>query len=130
MTTKEHIKHWLDSAEYDLLVSESLFQAGHYSWCLFIGHLVLEKTLKALFVQSAKNEIPPKIHNLLKLAELSQIKLTEEQLNLFADINRFHIEGRYTEYKNEINKIATKDFSILYIQKIKEQHLWLKSLIT
>ncbi|MBU1262965.1 HEPN domain-containing protein [bacterium] len=31
-------------------VAETLFQNKKYDWCLFIGHLVLEKILKAFYV--------------------------------------------------------------------------------
>ena len=71
MTKAEHIKYWLDSAEHDLETSDALFEAGKYDWALFLGHLVLEKTLKAIYVQNNENRIPPKLHNLVRLAELS-----------------------------------------------------------
>ncbi|NOX87231.1 MAG: HEPN domain-containing protein [Chlorobi bacterium] len=41
-----------------------MYHSKRYSWALFIGHLMIEKLLKAYFVQ--KNEsYPPYIHNLL-----------------------------------------------------------------
>ena len=49
LTIEEQIKYWIDLAEQDLFVAESLFINKHHSWCLFIGHLVLEKTLKAFY---------------------------------------------------------------------------------
>ncbi|MBM2813472.1 MAG: hypothetical protein HW421_234 [Ignavibacteria bacterium] len=129
MTIPEHIEHWLDGAEYDLKAAESLFNNGYYSWCLFIGHLVLEKTLKAIYIQSTNNIVPPKIHNLLKLAELSNLELTHEQAKFFADANRFQIEARYTEFKIELYKIATEEFAKNNFNKIKENYKWLKSQI-
>lgn len=68
MTKDEHIDYWLKSADRDLSVAESLFQAKKHDWCLFVGHLVLEKTLKAIFVDNNENKVPPKTHNLVKLA--------------------------------------------------------------
>jgi len=58
MKIDEHIKYWLDSAAHDLDVAESLFESGKYDWCLFIGHLVLEKVLKALLVYKTNNRHP------------------------------------------------------------------------
>jgi len=53
MNVEEHVKYWLDSAENDLDAAEKLFSAAKYDWCLFIGHLVVEKTLKhILFIQT------------------------------------------------------------------------------
>jgi len=32
---------------------QSLLENRHYTWALFVGHLVLEKLLKALYVKNA-----------------------------------------------------------------------------
>ncbi|OGV22888.1 MAG: hypothetical protein A2475_10420 [Ignavibacteria bacterium RIFOXYC2_FULL_35_21] len=54
MKIEEHINYWIDAAESDLQVAERLFIMGDYNWCLYIGHLVLEKILKAHFVNDNK----------------------------------------------------------------------------
>lgn len=82
MTKEEHIKFWLGGAGHDLEAAESLFESQKYDWCLFLAHLVLEKTLKAYFVFQ-NDSVPPKTHNLVKLAEQSCIQLTEEQRLFF-----------------------------------------------
>lgn len=43
MTVKEQIEYWIKTADHDLKTAEHLFDNGYYMWCLFIGHLVLEK---------------------------------------------------------------------------------------
>lgn len=129
MTKEEHINYWLNSADHDLESSESLFHAGKYSWSLFIGHIVIEKGLKALFVSRSDNKIPPKIHNLVKLAEILEIPLNESQKMLLDEINDFNIEARYPEFKNEFYKTCTRDFAENYLQKIRELYQWLKSRI-
>ena len=45
MDLKEHIHYWLASAAHDLATAETLFQYKHYDWCLFLGHLTIEKML-------------------------------------------------------------------------------------
>jgi HEPN domain-containing protein len=128
MTNEEHINYWLNGAEHDLEAADSLFKSAKYDWCLFIGHLVLEKALKAHFV-SANKKVPPKTHNLLKLAEQSELELTEDKKLFFAEVNDFNLEARYPDYKNEFYKNCTKDFAKEYFAKIKENFNWLKSLI-
>jgi HEPN domain-containing protein len=71
----EHIDYWIDTAEDDLETAESLLQNGYYTWSLFIGHLVLEKILKANWVKFNQNSNHPRIHNLLKLAQESGIEI-------------------------------------------------------
>lgn len=129
MTIDEHIKHWTDGAKDDLDSAFEIFNLGRYNWALFIGHLALEKLLKAIYILNSGNTIPPKIHNLLKLAELSNINLSIEQSRFFANLNRCQIEARYIEQKKELYKIATKEFTLDYLEKIKEQYQWLKQLI-
>jgi HEPN domain-containing protein len=129
MTQEEHIKYWLDSAEHDLDASQSLFESGKYDWSLFIGHIVLEKVLKALFVKNNENKIPPKIHNLVRLTELSSLNLDDEKKFILDKINDFNLEVRYPEYKNEFYKICTKEFTEEKINQINELYKWLRSLI-
>ena len=129
MKIKEHINYWIDSAANDLTAAEQLFQSGKNDWCLFIGHLVIEKTLKACFVAKNENKIPPKTHNLLKLAELSKLELTIEQKIFLDEVNDFNLDVRYPEYKREFYKICTREFTEDYFGKIKEFAQWLKSLI-
>lgn len=75
MEIKQQITYWLESAAHDLEVAETLFRNQKYDWCLFIGHLVLEKVLKAFYVRD-KREAPPWIHNLVRLAENTKLSLT------------------------------------------------------
>ena len=128
MTHDEHLKFWLNSAEDDLESAIDVQKSGRYNWSLFIGHLALEKILKALYVQATVNSVPPKIHNLLKLAELSNTELSQEQQEFFAEVNRFHFAGRYPDFKEDFKKIATPEFTSEYLSKIKDYFKWLKSL--
>lgn len=107
MTIQEHIEYWTDSADNDLKTADALFETGNYSWTLFISHLILEKALKAHYVKSNNNAIPPKIHNLSRLAELTDLMLDEETEEFHVKANKFNIEGRYPQYKNEFYKLYT-----------------------
>ena len=73
--------------------------------------------------------MPPKTHNLVKLAEKTTIPLNAE-LKLFLDeVNDFNLEVRYPEYKQEFYKICTKKFAEEYLNRIKEHYTWIKSLL-
>lgn len=126
MTISEHIKYWIDSADHDFDTSITLFEAGKYDWSLFVGHLVLEKLLKAIYVQNNDNKIPPKLHNLVRLVEISKIDIDEEKKIILDKINDFNIEVRYPEYKNEFYKLCTKEFAEENLNKIKELYKWIK----
>ena len=127
MKERDHIEYWIKSAESDLRAADALFESAKYDWCLFIGHLVLEKALKAIFVFKNDNKNPPRIHNLVKLAELSFLDLSDEE-NLFLDeVNDFNIATRYPDYKQEFYKMCTKEYAGSYFVRVKEFFEWLKS---
>ncbi len=127
MTLEEHIAYWIESADNDLSTAESNFETKHYDWCLFIGHLVLEKSLKALYAQNNNNETPPKIHNLFRLSQLALIKISEETENFLIEVNKFQMEARYPQSKKEFYKLCTEDYALEKFNKIKETYSWLKS---
>ncbi|MDW7709694.1 MAG: HEPN domain-containing protein [Deferrisomatales bacterium] len=62
MTREQLIDYWLASADEDLRASESLFQNGHDAWALFLGHLVIEKLLKAVYVKLVDENVP-RVHD-------------------------------------------------------------------
>ena len=65
---KQKLKyHWISASDEDYDTMVAMFDAQRYSWALFVGHLVIEKLLKACFVE-VNGEFPPFTHNLLKLA--------------------------------------------------------------
>ncbi len=130
MNTHEHISYWLESAHNDLGAAEQLFLSEKYDWCLFISHLVMEKTFKAYFVYKNDNKVPPKTHNLLKLAERSGLSLTENQKLFLDEVNDFNLEVRYPEYRREFYRLCTREFAEGYFTQIKEFITWLRSQIT
>ena len=48
---------------------KTLYESKSYGWSLFLGHISIEKLLKALFVKKNGNHAPF-THNLYRLAEL------------------------------------------------------------
>lgn len=43
------IAYWIDSSEKDFKTMQDLYQTKNNNWALFIGHLVIEKLLKAIY---------------------------------------------------------------------------------
>jgi HEPN domain-containing protein len=127
ISRQEHIRYWLESAEHDLDTAESLFAAGKYDWCLFIGHLVLEKAVKAVYVNENDNALPPKTHDLVRIAESTALTVTDEMKSFLDEVNDFNLETRYPEYKQEFYKRCDKEFAESYFNRIKECYIWLKS---
>lgn len=122
MNKQDYIEYWVKTSEDDIASMESTFNSGSYDWSLFIGHLSLEKILKALWVKNNTNDIPPKTHNLKKIADEAKYPMSEDEAILLLEINDFNLEARYPDYKFDFHKKCTKEFAESYIIKIKELH--------
>ncbi|MFA7124128.1 MAG: HEPN domain-containing protein [Candidatus Delongbacteria bacterium] len=126
MDQKEMIAHWIESAEHDRTAMQHLFEKKDYSWSLFVGHLYLEKLLKAYFI-SVKNEQPPFIHDLNRIAEKAGIELTDDQKNILDTVTTFNLRARYADYKADFYKKCNLKFTELWKTKIEELALWIKT---
>lgn len=119
---------WIEEADEALNVAGHLFDKEDFSYSLFFGHLAIEKLLKAIYV-TRKKEQAPYIHNLDRLAEMSDISLTEEQQERLIRISRFNLEARYPDEKRTFRKICTKEFTSKELAVIEEVSKWLKSML-
>jgi HEPN domain-containing protein len=91
---KKATKNWLLSAAYDLKTAESLYENERYIYVVFMCHLALEKTFKAMLSEIFK-ELPPYTHNLNRLIELSNIELPEYYQVFVNKINLQSVPTRY-----------------------------------
>lgn len=118
------IKYWHNASDLDFRAMNNLFSSGDYVWSLFLGHLVIEKLLKALAIKNNVKHVP-KIHDLNKLAKAANIAIDDLLKDLLDVITSFNIEARYPDYKNEFYKKCNYAFASQYIKKIEELRLWL-----
>ena len=125
MNRETIISYWIKSADRDYQAMLHLFERGDYTWSLFLGHLAIEKLLKALYTVKHTNN-PPFIHDLFRLSELCDINLTEDQKDILDTVTTFNIRARYDDYKMEFFNKCTKKFTEEWVNNIKEFRIWLK----
>ncbi|KKQ92630.1 MAG: HEPN domain protein [Candidatus Woesebacteria bacterium GW2011_GWA2_40_7] len=106
----EPLKYWKESAQDTLDTSDRLFDSQKFHHSLFFLHLTLEKILKALYIYT-KNESPPPIHDLVRLAEKCFDKIDESTKLELAEISTFNVSARYDDYKLQFYKKATKEYA-------------------
>jgi len=122
---KELITYWVNSSDNDFKAMMHLFEKGDYSWSLFIGHLVLEKLIKAWYIKNTP-ELPPLIHDLVRLSEKGRLPLDDEQRDNLDTVSAFNLKARYDDYKMEFHKKCSKEFTTKWIDIIKEFRKWIK----
>lgn len=128
MDTRELINYWIETSDRDYATMHNLYQSGDYHWALFMGHLVLEKLLKACYVTTTGNHAP-RIHDLLRLAETSQLQIDEKMADHLDIITTFNISARYPDFKQTFYKKCTRDFAYENIRRIEEVRMWLKAIL-
>ena len=99
---RKDIKYWITESYEDISTAYFLKRAGNRKLeSAFFGHLATEKAIKALVAQETE-EIPPKIHDLIRLAKKAQLNLSQSQRAFLVMLNQYEIEGRYPEERQKI----------------------------
>lgn len=125
----EGVKYWLSIANYDIETAKAMLKTERYLYVGFMCHQVIEKSLKAVISRDCnEGEIPPKIHDLSKLAIRAKLFsiMSEEQQNFIDDLNPLNIESRYPEYKDEIAAGLTKENCGELIKGTEAMLCWIK----
>ena len=125
----ESVQYWMDLADYDLKAAYVMLTSKMYLYVGFMCHQTIEKALKAAIARDCTvDEIPPKIHNLVRLSDISALteKMTSEQSALIEKMNPLNIEARYPDYKRLIAAKLTNDYYKNLIKETEELLCWIK----
>ena len=123
---KQITLNWLRGAEYDIETAESLLKVRRYIYVIFMCHLAVEKTLKAIIAETAVTP-PPRTHNLYRLLELGCINLPEIHEAIVAQLNTMHTATRYPEDVAALSAEVTRKVAQAYLTRTKELLSWLRS---
>ena len=108
-----------------MAAARSLLGRGYLRQAPFFAHLGIEKMLKA-HVTRATNDVPPRTHDLLRLADTAGVSLSQEQRESLARLQQYCLEGRYPGLessdpsRNEADSVLTDAEELLS---------WLQSLL-
>jgi len=106
---------------------KNLYNSKDYSWCLFVGHLVIEKLVKAVYAKNIpESPNAPKIHNIIKIAKKCNLELDNRKTEILGIINTFNIGARYEDYKKEFYNKCTQEYTDDQLKNIEEMRTWLK----
>ena len=73
-------------------------------------------------VRRNTQDLAPRLHNLVRLAELAALQPDESRLSTSADLNAFSLAGRYPD---AMGPLPTPEEADAYIQRAQEVFLWL-----
>jgi HEPN domain-containing protein len=124
---KDQVDYWLSITESDIRAVHLLFNGKEYLNAGFFCHLIAEKALKANY-NAFTGEIPPKTHDLEKLAKLGGIIdiLNEKQLKLLERLQPLNIDGRYPSEKIKVAATLNREICKNIISETEEFLCWIK----
>jgi len=121
------MQYWFESADEDYDTMLYMKAGKKNTWCLFMGHLVIEKLLKGLYAKNNVDDpIAPKIHNLILLSQKANLEVPTEIREKIQTINTFNISARYDDYKRSFDEKCTDDYTSEQVKNIEEVRKWLK----
>ena len=124
MTELEQI--WADQARYDLDTARAMLDSNRYLYVLFCCQQAVEKALKSRIV-GRTGELPPRIHNLLKLVETVGIELQADHVLFLGELSMYYIKTRYPEEIRALGATVTCEIATDVLGKTEEIIQWLFS---
>ncbi|MDR1292547.1 MAG: HEPN domain-containing protein [Clostridiales Family XIII bacterium] len=129
LAVNKRVEYWLDLADYDIETAKVMLRGRRYLYVGFMCHQTIEKAIKAIIARDCgKDEIPPKIHDLSKLAIRAKLMdaMSDGQQDFIEELNPLNIEARYPEYKEQIAKTLTLKKCKEIIAGTEELLCWIK----
>lgn len=124
----DKVSYWVELSDYDFDTAVAMLDTKRYLYVGFMCHQSIEKLIKAV-LSSQADEIPPKVHNLIRLAEKASLlnKMSDTQKKTLFLLNPLNIESRYPSYKETLLKQLTDDKCSEIINQTKELTQWIKT---
>jgi len=124
----EAAKHWAEQSEYDLDTARAMLASNRYLYVLFCCQQAVEKALKAIIV-SRTATLPPRIHNLVRLAEEAGIVKPVERTHFLGELSAYYIQSRYPEDIRGLASTVTREMAGETLASTEEMISWLLSMI-
>jgi len=121
-------KQWTEQARYDLDTARAMFGSGRYLYVLFCCQQAVEKALKAFIVRQT-NDLPPRLHNLLRLAEIAGIKMEPDREEFLGELSGYYIQTRYPEEIKSLAQTPEREIAQEALDKTGEVIEWLFSML-
>jgi len=124
----EAAQSWVEQSQYDLDTARAMLASGRYLYVLFCCQQAVEKALKAMIVRRS-GVLPPRIHNLLRLAEAAGIELHIGQNRFLGELSAYYIQSRYPEEIKASTSTITRQIAAEVLTKTEETIQWLFSIL-
>jgi HEPN domain-containing protein len=125
MDAQRQVDYWLNGSREDIEAAVVLLEKRKIRQCLFFAHLAVEKALKA-HVSKVSGDIPPRTHDLLRLADLAGMSLSAMRRTFLSRLQRYCMEGRYPDLPSGT---PSREEAQAELTETQETISWLASLL-
>jgi len=129
MENEDLVRYWTQTAEDDFISMKRVLGARAYTWTVFIGHLVIEKLLKACCARRWGARVP-KTHNLSLLAEKAGISLSPERRAQLDRLTALQGATRYPDQRGAFRGRAGKAAAQKCVKEVVEIRKWLRGILS
>lgn len=119
---------WAERAVYDLDTARAMLESKRYLYVLFCCQQAVEKMLKAIIAKRSQ-ELPPRLHQLVRLAERAQVSLNEDQADFLRELSTHYIQSRYPEEIEDISSQISPQQARQVVKRTEEVVRWLISML-
>ena len=117
--------NWLAQVDYDIATAEQMLHVSRYIYVIFMSNMALEKALKALVTEETQ-QLPPRTHNLIDLAQRARVVLSQEQQDFLGKINNTSVVVRYPDDLSAMVSQYSEAIVRDYLERAKELILWVR----
>jgi len=121
-------EQWAELARYDLDTARAMLANERYLYVVFCCQQAVEKMLKAVIAERT-GQCPPRLHSLLRLAELAGVALNPDQTALMEDLSRYYIQSRYPEEIPVLSRDLDRARSDQVLKQAQDMLQWLSSML-
>jgi len=121
-------QRWAEQARYDLDTARAMLDSGRYLYVLFCCQQAVEKMVKGV-IANRTGEFPPRLHNLVKLAQHAQIEVDQAQVMFMRDLSRYYVETRYPDQIAELSRGMTGEKAAAVLNQTEAMLRWLSSML-
>lgn len=119
----KHVRYWRLEAEEAMGSAELLIANDRWGFGLFLLHMALEKSLKALVVPQTR-DVPPRTHDLLRLMRLADLNPPDDVFGVLGEFQAYCLTGRYPDAEPAV---MDKTGAQHELARARETYAWLRS---
>ena len=131
MDAQVKYEYWIDIAQYDLSVAESMSNSGHWLYVVFMCQQAIEKLVKGLYSYYMA-DTPPHLHNIKTIATKVEPNLPEtisaDTMDFFDELTAYYLNNRYPDYVSKLSAQISETEAAEVMTKAKEVFAWLLTL--